>query len=53
MSEIKLIFEDFFAGVGQVIAGMKFVSFLKNDARHGIDSSVLIVYRDAISGIVL
>jgi len=45
------------AEVGQVIAGTKFVSFLKpdktlkNDARHDIDWSEL-VYSNALSGIV-
>jgi len=48
--------EASFAEVGQVIAGRNFVRFLtpdiasKNDARHGIDYSVL-GQLDAMSGI--
>jgi len=48
--------EGSFAGVGQVIAGIKFVSFLtpdmasENDARQGIDYSVL-GQPDGMSGV--
>jgi len=53
----KVLIEGLFAECGQVIAGTKFVSFLTpdmastNDARHGIDQSLLRLH-DAMSGIV-